>query len=383
MKNYLLISKFALNITHLKMIYVMNSNLVLPKFKAAKHSTMELSESTLNKIKILKSKYASIGQDLDSYLDGLIYANPLTYWDYIEVDALLSLQKPKTDFPDEKIFIVYHQITELYFSLISHEIEQICKNGKNISDIGEHLGWNESLNADFFIARLKRVNKYFEALTNSFDIMRFGMEREQFTKFRMSLLSASGFQAASYRYIEIASTDLKYLVHEIDRGRLMDADIHEQLDNIYWRRGAVVEATGAKTLTLADFEAKYLEKFHEFADEYQPMNIWKKFKALSEEDQGKPELVKEMRELDVNVNINWPLVHYRTAAHYLAQKNSKEDAAESKGTGGTNWQNYLPPHHQKRVFYPELWSKQELNEWGKDWVEKVFANSLKMDNVIP
>ena len=69
----------------------MNSNLVLPKFKAAKHSTMELSESTLNKIKILKSKYASIGQDLDSYLDGLIYANPLTYWDYIEVDALLSL----------------------------------------------------------------------------------------------------------------------------------------------------------------------------------------------------------------------------------------------------------------------------------------------------
>ena len=361
----------------------MNSNLVLPKFKAAKHSTMELSESTLNKIKILKSKYASIGQDLDSYLDGLIYANPLTYWDYIEVDALLSLQKPKTDFPDEKIFIVYHQITELYFSLISHEIEQICKNGKNISDIGENLGWNESLNTDFFIARLKRVNKYFEALTNSFDIMRFGMEREQFAKFRMSLLSASGFQAASYRYIEIASTDLKYLVHEIDRGRLMDAEIHEQLDNIYWRRGAVVEATGAKTLTLADFEAKYLEKFHEFADEYQPMNIWKKFKALSEEDQAKPELVKEMRELDVNVNINWPLVHYRTAAHYLAQKNSKEDAAESKGTGGTNWQNYLPPHHQNRVFYPELWSKQELNEWGKDWVEKVFANSLKTGNVIP
>jgi len=339
---------------------------------------MDLSEATLERIKILKDKYTSIGQDLDAYLDGLIYANPLTYWDYIEVDTLLSLQKPKTDFPDEKIFIVYHQITELYFSLISHEIEQICKNGKNVSAIGEDLGWFDELDPTFFVERLKRVNKYFEALTNSFDIMRFGMEREQFTKFRMSLLSASGFQAASYRYIEIASTDLKYLVHESHRADLMDSDIHTQLDNIYWRRGAVVESTGEKTLTLVDFEAKYLDKFHTFADQYQPMNLWKKYKALSAEAQKNPILIKEMRELDVNVNINWPLVHFRTAAHYLAQKGS-----ESKGTGGTNWQNYLPPHFQKRVFYPELWSAQELNEWGKAWVDTVFADHLKTETQIP
>ena len=332
---------------------------------------MDISESTLERIKILKEKYASIGQDLDSYLDGLIYANPLTYWDYIEVDALLSLQKPKTDFPDEKIFVVYHQITELYFSLISHEIEQICKNGKNISPIGEDLGWFDKLDVNFFIARLKRINKYFEALTNSFDIMRFGMEVEQFRKFRMSLLSASGFQTASYRYIEIASTDLKYLVHETKREEFFDSDIHTQLDNIYWRRGAVVEDTGEKTLTLRDFEAKYLDEFHKFADQYQPMNLWKKYQALSTEDQNNADLIKEMRELDVNVNINWPLVHFRTAAHYLVQK------GESKGTGGTNWQKYLPPHFQKRVFYPELWSEQEMNEWGKSWVEEVFADTLK------
>lgn len=339
---------------------------------------MELSDATLERIKILKDKYTSIGQDLDAYLDGLIYANPLTYWNYIEVDTLLSLQKPKTDFPDEKIFIVYHQITELYFSLISHEIEQICKNGKNVSEIGEDLGWFEELDPKFFVERLKRINKYFEALTNSFDIMRFGMEREQFTKFRMSLLSASGFQAASYRYIEIASTDLKYLVHESLRADLMESDIHTQLDNIYWRRGAVLEATGEKTLTLVDFEAKYLDKFHTFADQYQPINLWKKYQALSSDAQVNPSLIKEMRELDVNVNINWPLVHFRTAAHYLAQK-----GGESKGTGGTNWQKYLPPHFQRRVFYPKLWSQQELDEWGKSWVETVFADHLKTENKIP
>lgn len=339
---------------------------------------MELSESTLQRIKILKEKYASIGQDIDSYLDGLIYANPLTYWDYIEVDALLSLQKPKTDFPDEKIFIVYHQITELYFSLISHEIEQICKNGKNVSDIGEDLGWNNELSTDFFIERLIRINKYFEALTHSFDIMRFGMEKEQFTKFRMSLLSASGFQTASYRYIEIASTDLRYLVHESKRDELANADIHEQLDNIYWRRGAIVEETGEKTLTLRDFEAKYLDDFHKFADQYQPMNLWKKYKGLSAEGQQNPKLIKELRELDVNVNINWPLVHFRTAARYLAR-----GKGESKGTGGTNWQNYLPPRFQRRIFYPELWSEKEMDEWGKAWVEEVFADTLTTEDQLP
>ena len=336
---------------------------------------MELSESTLERIKLLKEKYAAIGQDLDSYLDGLIFANPLTYWDYIEVDALLNLQKPKTDFPDEKIFIVYHQITELYFYLIKHEIDQISNNGKKISDIGRDLGWNEKLDVDFFIARLKRCNMYFQALTQSFDIMRLGMEKEQFTKFRMSLLSASGFQTASYREIEIACTDLKYLVKEEKRQELWDSDPHVQLDNIYWRRGAIVEETGEKTLTLRDFEEKYMDHFHDLADDYENKNLWQKFKALSQKDQENRQLIKELRELDVNVNINWPLVHYRTAAHYLATK-----SGEPKGTGGTNWQKYLPPSFQRRIFYPDLWSQQERDEWGKKWVEEVFSDTLTTES---
>ena len=91
---------------------------------------MEITPEIQKRLELLRDKYAAIGQDLNFYLDGLIFANPIVYWDYIEVDALLSLQKPKTDFPDEKIFIVYHQITELYFNLIEHEIDQICRNGK-------------------------------------------------------------------------------------------------------------------------------------------------------------------------------------------------------------------------------------------------------------
>lgn len=337
---------------------------------------MEFSDDTLKKLALLKDKYATMGQDLNSYLDGLIYANPLTYWDYIEVDALLSLQKPKTDFPDEKIFIVYHQITELYFYLAEHELKQIAKNGKQISEMGQDLGWNKNLNVNFLIDRLRRINKYFEALTKSFDVMRFGMEKEQFTKFRMSLLSASGFQTASYRRIEIACTDLKYLVHETKRQQLWNGDIHEQLDNIYWRQGAVVEDTGEKTLTLKHFEQKYMHLFHQLADEYKDCNVWQKVQSLSETDKKNPKLIKELRELDVNVNINWPLVHYRTAVRYLAK-----DKGESKGTGGTNWQNYLPPRFQRRIFYPELWSEQEKADWGKAWVEEVLADGIRTENL--
>lgn len=336
---------------------------------------MEITPEIKQRIELLKDKYAAIGQDLQSYLDGLIYANPLTYWDYIEVDALLSLQKPKTDFPDEKIFIVYHQITELYFYLIQNELEQICNNGKKITDIGQDLGWNDVLDVNFFISRLKRCNLYFETLTRSFDIMRFGMEKDQFTKFRMSLLSSSGFQTVAYRKIEVSCTDLKYLVHETKREELWESDYHEQLDHIYWRTGAIVEETGEKALTLRDFEEKYLTMLHKFADEYQPKNLWKKFLELPEKDRSEAALVKELRELDVNVNVNWPLIHYRTAAHYLTKGKNEET-----GTGGTNWRNYLPPSFQRRIFYPDLWTEEEIRDWGKKWVEEVLSDSIRTES---
>ena len=178
---------------------------------------MSLPENLTNKIKELEEKYVSIGQDLPSYLDGLLYANPLNYWDYINLDVLLNIQHPKTDFPDEEIFIIYHQITELYFKLCLNEINQIANNGKNISLSGQDVGWNPSLDVSFFIIRLKRINNYFEALTKSFSIMVDGMEKDQFLKFRMSLLPASGFQSAQYREIELACTQLINLTNKRKR----------------------------------------------------------------------------------------------------------------------------------------------------------------------
>ena len=84
----------------------------------------------LQKLGLLQEKYAAMGQDLSSYLDGLLYADYRTYWDLIHLDTLLSLQRPQTSFHDEVVFIVYHQITELYFKLTLHEFELMSETAK-------------------------------------------------------------------------------------------------------------------------------------------------------------------------------------------------------------------------------------------------------------
>jgi tryptophan 2,3-dioxygenase len=318
---------------------------------------MELKQDIIDRIKLLDEKYQAMGQNLSSYLDGLLYADYLTYWDYIHLDTLLSLQNPKTRIPDEEIFIMYHQITELYFKLCLHEYNQLA----------EH---KDQMTAKFLTERIGRINRYFEALINSFDVMVDGMDPQQFLKFRMSLLPASGFQSGQYRMIEICSTSFKNLVAKDVRGTFSDDTSDEQIEkmyeHIYWKAGATELASGKKTLTLVQFEEKYSKQFIELAKKFRHTNLLALYKSLPAEDQKNEELILSLRQMDVNVNVNWVLSHYKSAVRYL-QKDPEDIAA----TGGTNWQKYLPPRFQKRIFYPELWSEKEIEDWGKGWVKSV------------
>lgn len=298
----------------------------------------------IEQLKKLQAKYNVMGQDISSYLDGLLYADYLTYWDYIHLDTLLSLQTPKTHFKDEKVFIIYHQITELYFNLILWEIEQIAEH-ENVSEA-------------FFIERMKRINNYFQNLVHSFSIMIDGMEKDQFLKFRMSLLPASGFQSAQYRLIEICSTDMINLVNVNDREALSEySDIEQQINKLYWKSGATELATGKKTLTLQQFEEKYMTTFKATGMKYRNNNLRKLYLKNFPNSEA---VISSLREFDSLANVLWPLAHLKSAGHYL-----HKETADIKATGGTNWQKYLPPRFQKIMFFPELWSEQEKTEWGK------------------
>ncbi|RKR81314.1 tryptophan 2,3-dioxygenase [Mucilaginibacter gracilis] len=313
------------------------------------HITPEIDD----RIKRLQEKYEAMGQDMASYLDGLLYADFLTYWDYIHLDTLLSLQNPKTPFPDEEIFIIYHQITELYFKLALHECKQIVKHAE--------------LTLGFFVARLKRINSYFEALTHSFGIMVDGMEKEQFLKFRMSLLPASGFQSGQYRMIEIYATDFINLVAKDKREELQNASIEQQFEYIYWKFGATELSTGKKTLTLRQFEKKYAATFMALGNACVNRNFNSLLTGFKNSGADTAVLENELRRFDTLVNVNWPLAHYKSAVRYL-----NREPEEIKATGGTNWQKYLPPRFQKRIFYPEIWTTEQVEEWGKSWVESVL-----------
>ncbi len=320
---------------------------------------MALSKEVVERIKKLQEKYEVTGQDLTAYLDGLLYADYISYWNYIHLDTLLSLQNPRTNFPDEEIFIMYHQITELYFKLSLHEINQISNGNK--------------INGEFFLRRVMRINRYFEALTKSFEVMYKGMEREQFLKFRMSLIPASGFQSAQYRKIEICTTPLINLVDKDERHRFDNdstPDLEEVFRFLYWKRGATEASTGKKTLTLKQFEEKYTDELLDLADEYKNKNIWAVYKKLSPAEQDDAKIIKSLKQLDLYVNVEWPLMHLKSAVTYL-----KRRPMDEKATGGTNWQEYLPPQYQKRIFFPELWTKEERENWGKDWVLKVLNES--------
>jgi len=311
------------------------------------------------RIEKLDKKYTNSGQDLGSYLDGLLHQRYLTYWDYIHLDTLLSLQIPRTFYPDEEIFIMYHQITELYFKLIIHEQKQIIDD--------------KDQTAEFFTKRIHRINNYLKALISSFEIMINGMEKEQFLNYRMSLLPASGFQSAQYRMIELYATPLENLVHHSIRDQFSAKNSLDDLyENIYWKKGATDSKTGEKTLTLKQFEYRYTPRFMRIAKEVQVSTIYHRYLALPQNIKQNKSLIEALKNLDLNANVNWPLMHMGSAYRYLRREKKAIEA-----TGGTNWKEYLPPSFQKVIFFPEIWSENEKNEWGKEWVDHIFNTERK------
>lgn len=311
----------------------------------------------------LKSKYEGIGQDFFDYLEGLVQSHGLSYWDYIHLNSLMGLQSPRTNYPDEMIFIVYHQITELYFKLIKHELEQLSDEGKR-----------EYLDAGMWKKRCKRVTNYFRRLCDSLDIMYSGMDPQEFRQFRMALLPASGFQSVQFRHIEFMSAPLTALVASGLRGK--EEQTPEGLyEQVYWKSGGIETSTGHKTLTLRQFEQKYDASLLQFIRRFEKRNLSALFDSLPAALRGDAELREILREYDTFVNIHWRMSHLASASRYLP--------AAEEGTGGTNWRQYLPPRFQKIWFFDSLWTEEEKEEWGKAGVMKIFRDRVQQSWMPP
>jgi tryptophan 2,3-dioxygenase len=298
-------------------------------------------------LEALEQKFEAINQKTETHLEGLLWSKPITYWDYIQTDALLNLQTQRTVLPDEMVFIMYHQVNELLFKMILWEIDQLCHTDKP--------------ETGFFTEKLRRISRYFDMLTTSFDIMRDGMEVEQYMKFRNTLTPASGFQSAQYRMIEFSSTDLINLIDYRFRASIdRNTPYSHAFEHLYWQAAGKDYHTGKKSTLLVNFEKKYRQEFLRYMEEYNTINIWQKFKQLPLEDQKDLELVKAMRHYDYTVNVTWVMGHLNAAKKYIESGQGSGEA-----TGGSDWKKYMHPKYQRRIFFPELWSEDELKNWGE------------------
>ncbi len=298
-------------------------------------------------LEALEQKFAAINQKTETHLEGLLWSKPITYWDYIQTDALLNLQTQRTVLPDEMVFIMYHQVNEILFKMILWEINQLC-----------HI---DKPKTDFFTEKLRRISRYFDMLTTSFDIMGDGMEVEQYMKFRNTLTPASGFQSAQYRFIEFSSTDLINLIDYRFRASIdRNTPYSHAFEHLYWQAAGKDYQTGEKSFLILEFERKYREEFLRYMEEYNTINIWQKFKQLPDAEQKDRELVNAMRHYDYTVNVTWVMGHLNAAKKYIDSGKGTGEA-----TGGSDWKKYMHPKYQRRIFFPELWSEEELKNWGE------------------
>lgn len=115
---------------------------------------------------------------------------PLTYSSYLKIEQLLDLQEPVSKGPehDETLFIVIHQVYELWFKQINHEVDYACK-------------LLEADQAEDALAILKRILTVLKIMVAQVDILE-TMTPVSFSSFRSRLESASGFQSAQFREFE-------------------------------------------------------------------------------------------------------------------------------------------------------------------------------------
>lgn len=113
----------------------------------------------------------------------------VTYGKYLKIDELLSLQQPRDDVEhDEMLFIVIHQVYELWFKVVLHELDYCARL----------LGDEDAPRAQH---TLKRVLTILKVLVSQLDVLE-TMTPTEFLTFRERLTSASGFQSDQFRALE-------------------------------------------------------------------------------------------------------------------------------------------------------------------------------------
>jgi len=235
-------------------------------------------------------------------------AEEVTYPSYLALDELLSLQRPrsKPEHPDELLFIIVHQASELWFKLILHELNGLI----------ELLEGNDTLGA---LTSVRRVNALVHIVTGQLSALE-TLPPQRFAQFRGYLGTSSGSQSVQFRAIE-AMSGMR------DEHFMQVLKQHGEIDPV------VKQALGKPTLQqlfddLLDAHSVTLEQVYSETNQ-RPLQMLAE--GLLEYEQG---------------FAMWRFLHVQLVERIIGPATS--------GTGGTLGSKYLQKTISQR-FFPKLW----------------------------
>lgn len=248
----------------------------------------------------------------------------LTYGGYLKVEELLQLQQLQSDPPrhDEMLFIVIHQVYELWFRQLLHELDDVLRR----LDGGDVLG------ATRLVRRCLEIQRVLVAQISVLETM----TPTDFLSFRDHLMPASGFQSAQFREIEFLTgmKDDRFLSYYPEDSpsraqlklRYDGRTLHEAMLDVLGARGFAADASGVATL---------------YRDPAAHYDLFLLLEGLIELD--------EMFTL-------WRLRHIQMVERVIGGR---------PGTGGSSGAGYLRTTVERRIF-PELWEARNLIERSPD-----------------
>lgn len=237
----------------------------------------------------------------------------LTYGSYLALDEILGAQRPRSDEHDEHLFIVIHQVYELWFKQLLHELTALQR----------HLSEGRTPQA---LHTLHRVLTILKVAVAQIDVLE-TMTPRQFTSFRARLDAASGFQSAQFRELEAvlgrrdASVFRHYPADSAERARIEAAMSRPSLFDsflTYLTAGGYPVATDGVRAALL---------------------------AVYAQDGGAAQVAERMVDLDEGLQ-EWRYRHVKMVERTIGDKS---------GTGGSSGAGYLRTTIGKPAF-PELWA---------------------------
>ena len=259
----------------------------------------------------------------------LDFSKSMSYGDYLQLDTLLSAQKPLSPKHDELLFIVQHQTSELWMKLMLHELHAAI--GRVAAD---DLG-----NAFKMLARVSRI---MEQLVHAWDVLA-TMTPPEYSAIRPYLASSSGFQSFQYRSIEFALGNKNAAMLKPHEHR---ADLLAQVQAAYEAPSLYDEALRLLAHRGLPVPPSHTER--DWTQAYQESDAVEEAWLIVYRDPQKYfdlyQLGEELTDLEDAFRL-WRFRHVTTVERVIGFK---------RGTGGTGGVSYLR-RMLDVVLFPEIW----------------------------